>query len=73
MCNKIQSPKGTFDSTVLIWHGEHFNIAWIVVEHLSDFIEGENYREKFNTTFTIRGHHQVKAIEGFVLYTYRHY
>lgn len=48
-------------------------MAWIAVERLTDFIEEENYKEDFNTSFTIRAHHEVNAGEGDVLRTHRHY
>lgn len=74
LCNRIQNPcEGPFDSTQLIWYGKDETLAWIVVERLTDFIKGGNYKEYFNTLFTIRAHHKVNAGEGILLRTHRHY
>lgn len=74
MCDKIQNPcDGPFDSSLLIWHDDQSNYAWLVTKRLPDLIEGENYRENFNTSFTIRGCHEYSAGEGVVRRTHIHY
>lgn len=76
-CDQIQCPPpGDFDSNSLRWEGSKKKIAWIPDHRLDDFIEGEERRENFNTTFWRQQRREYKYRGTGVIekvYTWFHY